>query len=127
MNSNKEILEFVTAKNNELKLNLDELELEDLAYLYYLEASERDLTYVEKELLNDQLFNEVYALYLEDKKNNANSKFDPSDYVQYYSDEDVKDTTDYDKKMNTHGGYGYNDSYDDLGLDERDEDSTMRL
>ena len=127
MYNHPEIMDFIRAKNNELKLNLDVFDLEDLAYLYYLEASEKGLMYVEKELLNDDLFNEVYALFLEDKKNKKDEIIDSMDYGKYYSDMDMKDSTDYDKRMNTHGGYGYNESYDDLGLDERDENDTMRL
>lgn len=107
-NENVIVCEYVWRKNQEQNLGLeDAYDIQRVANLY---ADKLQLDYgelVEKDL---ELFKIV-------RKYIASEQFHKNGYRSF---DDAKNRLYYDEVTNRNGGYGYNEAYDDLGLDERE-------
>ena len=123
MNVYPEVKDFVNRKCAELNIELDDIDKDNLASIYYKLASDHDLTYLDDEMFNDDVFNEAYQVLLEEMKNPVVD----DEFKNAYNDDDLRFDTGFDKKINSNNGYGFNDNYDDLGLDERSDDGSMKL
>jgi hypothetical protein len=142
MSLEERILKFIIEKNKTQNLGLNMLQIRELAVEYYQAASDKDLTYIDDEVLSDELFQEVFDAYDKDalsdetladadKLNETIRKMDQKafdDIEEEYSDDDLRLDSNLDKRKNQHYGYGFTDRDDDLGLDEvADDDETMHI
>ncbi len=116
---NIEYCKYVWKKNNELNLGLESREeIQIVANMYYDELVEidgyNDTEYKE----NDLLLLEVVKTYIDEIRSTEESYIDEDLYNIKMSNE---------KLLNARGGYGYNESYDDLGSDEVVEEDRFHL
>lgn len=112
-NDNVEYCRYVWEKNLELGLNLNSsLEIQLIANSYVDEVISR------RGFDEDEVFkNDKILLSVVEKNAKKLRKFKPIDEREI----DIKLAS--EKELNRFGGYGYNDSFDDHGLDEIEEDS----
>ena len=103
---------YIVRKNKELNLGLRDYDIEAVALMYEDEISAIVDRYVTTGLVeNDLLLVNVVKEYV--KSNKQIKSLDENDM-----DASMRERTAIDKAFSSHGGYGYNDSYDDHGLDE---------
>lgn len=110
---NVEYCEYVFRKNIELELGLrNNNEIQMVANMYEKDLSSVVDRYVETGMVeNDLLLINVVKEYVTTIRDHDLSELDYDDYPYEYKYAE-------EKAHGAHGGYGYNDSYDDLGLDE---------
>jgi len=134
---------FVAKKLKELGLEYDEDTVDVITEIYLDYVYDRSLDYANGIFENEQIFeialkkfrdnikyyNQVIKAAKAHKKANPNETINTQDMVLDYesmeTDAFVDSQITNDRLLNNRGGYGYNDSYDDRGLDEKTEDDTV--
>ena len=108
-NENVEVCKYVWRKNIELDLQLDdEIDIQRVANLY---AEKTNYEFGEEVKENDLVLVKIAKKYVTSEKFH---KFG-TNIPEYYAIRSMAEGL-----TSSHGGYGYNDSYDDRGLDEYD-------
>ena len=105
--------DYVAKKNEELELGLSDGEILETAEKYdeELATKYRDQYVLNGFIENDVLLLKVVTGVIEDALYEQEDKM--LDYETQYK-------TNAERAINARGGYGYNDSYDDHGLDEEE-------
>ncbi len=109
---NVEICKYVWDKNQELKLDLENDEIQIIADMYELELAKLgDKSFPSKFVANDLLLIQVIKDYVKEFRKHPELEGDSFEHAY-----DGKYAA--EKAHGAHGGYGYNESFDDFGLDE---------
>ena len=112
---NIDYCEYVFNKNKAFKLGLDNpVDIQTVANIYVDEIIELNDGYLGYDLVeNDLVLFEVVDEFLRKIKKN---KYDPV-RIDYKSDEDLMNYSHYERVKSSRGGYSFNESFDDFGLD----------
>ena len=112
----KECYNYVLRKNKELNMGLHDFDIQEVADLYEGEISEVVDRYVTDEFVeNDLLLLDVAKEYLKGLDSEVIESMQEEMEDERYNKRFAQE-----RAYNAHGGYGYNESFDDLGLDEED-------
>ena len=139
----EKITEFIKEKNEELELGFNSYDLYHMVDAYYEILVERDLTYFDEEARNNEIFDEALKRYKEELKESKNAykedykkKFSKekaelddaeAEYLDEAADDKIEVTNIIDRSRSSHGGYGFNEEYDDHGFDEISDDDSMKI
>ena len=143
MSSERITTVFVAKKLKELGLEHDEETVELITEIYLDFVYDRSLDYDSGVFENDKIFEIALKKYRDNikyysnvirtakayKKEHPNEEINTQDMIFDYQDREAEALVEgqmvNDRLLNNRGGYGYNDSYDDRGLDEITEDDTV--
>ena len=116
-----EYCKYVWDKVKDSFLSLKDTDIEVIALMYKDEIESISGNYANNEFVkNDELLTSIIKDYIENVVN-----YDEK-HTENLEDDSYRERTAVEKEINAHGGYGYNDSYDDFGIDERDSDQIGR-
>ena len=120
---NVEFCKYVWEKNKELKLDLENDEIQTIADMYENELAKLDgKTMTTKFVENDLLLIQVIKDYIKEFRHHPELEDDSFEHA--YDDKYAAE-----RAHGAHGGYGYYESFDDKGLDERvpEDNANMSL
>ena len=133
----EKIIEFVVKKNREGNLNLSNFQIDALADAYesYIEGEKAKGIDPKTRFLTDEVFDKVFnkfkvTPYIDDSskeskawREGVSGAIDTSQFVrEARANDNLGARVGAEREINARAGYGYIESYDDLGLDEATEE-----